>query len=238
MPRSILRLISLVCTLLFACTVFASQEKPLTNDDIQKMASSGFGDDVILSAIAANDTNFDVSVEALTSLKAAGVSDKVLSAMLQAAAQKKDGATASQQAGGPDSSTGATTSRTPSSTGAGSANVNNMVQQMMSSYSMGTGMGGMASASFDLSQMPTVTLIDATNRQPMRPSTLQVAHTHAKGGNGPSAGLTAAHTLTSIGSEALSFASFAGPYGMMAGPALGMATGMIGGFGGHHGHRR
>src|SRR5262249_27630110 len=70
-------------------------------------------------------------------------------------------------------------------------NVNNRVQQMMSSYGMGTGMGGMA---FDPNHMPTVTLIDAASRQPMRPSTSQVAHTEAKGGSGPSAGMTAAHT--------------------------------------------
>jgi hypothetical protein len=114
----------------------------------------------------------------------------------------------------------------------------NMIQQMISAYGMGNplGMGGITAARIDPSQMPTVTLLDASNHQPLRPSVSQVAHTQTKGGFGePGAGMSAAHMLAGIGGQALSFASFAGPYGMMAGPALGMATSMMSGFGGHHG---
>jgi len=220
---------------------FAGQSQPLTNDDIKKMIAGGFSDDVIVSAIAANDTNFDVSVDGLTGLKAAGVSEKVLSAMLAATAHKRDNGAAAPAAAPANAAAGSPSLPASYETyrGAMPARIDpNMFQQLMSAYGMGNplGMGGMTGARIDPSQMPAVTWLDASHRQPMRPSVSQVAHTQTKGGFGqPGAGMSAAHMLGGVGGEALSFASFAGPYGMMAGPALGMATSMLSGFGGHHG---
>jgi hypothetical protein len=94
MTRPTIRPLSLALVLCFLGFAFAGQSQPLTNDDIGKMIASGFSDDVIISAIAANDTNFDVSVDGLTRLKAVGVSEKVLSAMLAATAHKRDNSAA------------------------------------------------------------------------------------------------------------------------------------------------
>jgi hypothetical protein len=67
----------------------------------------------------------------------------------------------------------------------------------------------------------------------MQASTAQIAQTKTKGGGGPGMGMKGASMLTSFGSQALSFAAIGSGAGMMAMPAMGMATGLIGGFG-HH----
>jgi hypothetical protein len=57
---------------------------PLRNADIITMAQAGLSDDIILLKIAGAPTAFDTSVDALVALKKAGVSDRVLAAMLSA----------------------------------------------------------------------------------------------------------------------------------------------------------
>jgi len=69
-------------------------KKPLTNDDVVQMVKAGFDEATIVKAIQANDTNFDVSVDALVALKAAGASKPIIDAMLEAEARKKDAASA------------------------------------------------------------------------------------------------------------------------------------------------
>jgi hypothetical protein len=77
--------------LLAAATAFSQSTKPLTNDDIVQMAKGGFDESTTIAAIDAADTNFDTSVQALLALKAAGVSEKVISAMLAASKKKSEG---------------------------------------------------------------------------------------------------------------------------------------------------
>jgi len=67
----------------------AQAKKPLTNDDVLQMVKAGFEQSMIIKAIEANDTNFDVSVQALMDLKNAGVSQPIIEAMLTAEAKKK-----------------------------------------------------------------------------------------------------------------------------------------------------
>lgn len=70
----------------------AQSGKPLTNDDVVQMVKGGFDESTTIAAIEAADTNFDTSVQALMALKAAGVSEKTISAMLAATKKKSEAA--------------------------------------------------------------------------------------------------------------------------------------------------
>src|SRR5713226_4252915 len=80
-----LRLVLLAAV--FAASVFAQAQKPLTNEDVIQLAKSGLGEEIILRAVATNQPAFDTSVQGLTALKSAGVSDKVIAAVLDRQAQ-------------------------------------------------------------------------------------------------------------------------------------------------------
>lgn len=272
----------------------------LSNDGVKILVGKGFTDDLILEVIAASDTRFDISPEALLGLKEAGVSDQVLSAMLKAESRKRDEARAelalraveaasvdpppaaapaekllSPEASAelaaaavgapapPGPATPSGTAAPPMAQGmgpyhsaaidqlmgmnalAGSAGRGAMIQQLLASMNLTGRTGGLAGLAgapgmpsisagmVDPSQLPTVTLL-SERKQVMTPSMSQIAHTETKGGLG-STGPGATSMLMSLGSQALQFAAMGGG-GMMAGPALGMATSMIGGFGGM-GHR-
>ena len=69
-----------------------STTKPLTNQDVVLMVKSLMPENVIISAIKTNDTEFDVSAAGLIALRKAGVSPKVLEAVLAAFNSKKSGA--------------------------------------------------------------------------------------------------------------------------------------------------
>ena len=62
------------------------------------MVKSGLAETTIVAAIAANDTQFDLSSSGLQSLSQAGVSSKVIRAMLAAESKKKDAAAAAESA--------------------------------------------------------------------------------------------------------------------------------------------
>ncbi len=92
------KLASLVVVILVTLSVLNAQQKtPLTNADVIKMVKSGLAETTIVAAIAANDTQFDLSSSGLQSLGQAGVSSKVIRAML-AAESKKDAAAAAESA--------------------------------------------------------------------------------------------------------------------------------------------
>lgn len=81
----------LVSALFATSTVVAQQNgKPLTNQDVISMVKSALPDSVILSAIKASDTDFDISSTGLIALKKAAVSAKVMEAMLDAVGNKKN----------------------------------------------------------------------------------------------------------------------------------------------------
>lgn len=94
-------------------------------------------------------------------------------------------------------------------------------------------MGGMGGGMLDTSHLPPLMLITDVARQQVKPSIAQVAHTETKGDGMPGAGSQATGMLMGLGRQALGFGAIGG--GMFAGPAAGMAMGMMGGMGHHHG---
>ena len=71
---------------------------PLTNSDVVKMVKAGTPEATIVNAIATRDTQFDLSSTGLQALSQAGVSSKVVRAMLAAESKKKDAAAAAENA--------------------------------------------------------------------------------------------------------------------------------------------
>jgi len=68
--------------------VQAQAKKPLTSDDLIQMKKANFDDQMVVNAIAADGVSIDTSVRGLMALKSAGVSDKVINAVLAAATPK------------------------------------------------------------------------------------------------------------------------------------------------------
>jgi hypothetical protein len=236
---------------LLLCLNAAAQQTPqkLSNDDIIKMTREGFAEGVIVGLIEGSSTSFDVSIGGLTSLKEAGVSSKVMEAMLKAEARKRQAPEAPAPSGPPTWSQPAAAPQptappastlvpTPSASGMSPMGGSGMVQQMMASIMGGRLPGGMGSmpGMLDTSQLPPVTLQNGAARQIMKPSMAQIASTQTKGDGMPGAGSAAMGTMMGLGRQALSFGAIGG--GMFAGPGAGMAMSAIGGLGGmshHHG---
>jgi hypothetical protein len=61
------------------------------------MTRAGFAETTILAAIAANDTDFDVSARALVALKTAGVAETVIEAMLTTETEQRKAAAAAER---------------------------------------------------------------------------------------------------------------------------------------------
>lgn len=78
----------------------APQDKrPLTNADIIRMVKSGLAETVVISAIEANNSSFDVSADALIALKQAGINQNIIAAMLAASSRRRSGLLQPQIAG-------------------------------------------------------------------------------------------------------------------------------------------
>ena len=235
-------------TLLLTARSFALQsqsaqeqkgKKVLENADIVQMAQNHFDDETLLTVIDVNDTKFVVSPSALIDLKNAGVSDRVIRAMLQATMKKQNAATSA-----PPSSTSPSPTSSPypeasggslTPTGSLSASpamstmspgMNPAMQAQLSSMaSMGMGnLGGMFSV-MTPEQMPHVYLMSQPTKEEIPSSTAQIAQSKMKMG-GPSQGSMLLH---SAASTALSFAAIgAGPGGMMAMSAFSMGNSLMG----------
>ena len=215
----------------------------LNNDDIIKMAHDGFDENVIVALIDSNTPEeFDVSITGLNSLKAAGVTGKVMEAMLKAEARRRQGSTSASpaQSAGPTQNSPTPTmvpnpvTANPAMGMMGGGNMQQMMAMAMSMRGGGMGaMGGMGGGMLDTSHLPPLMLITDVARQQVKPSIAQVANTETKGDGTPGAGSQATGMLMGLGRQALSFGAIGG--GMFAGPAAGMAMGMMGGMGHHHG---
>lgn len=66
-----------------------AQAGGIGNSDVQAMVAAEFSDSTIISVIGANLVQFDLSPRALVALKGAGVSERVIEAMIAAEADKK-----------------------------------------------------------------------------------------------------------------------------------------------------
>src|SRR5580704_2517452 len=87
----------LICICLLAVvprTISAQTRKALTNDDVVSMTKQGFDAPLIVKAIQTEDSNFDISAQALVDLKNAGVSQDVMEAMLSARGSEPSASTA------------------------------------------------------------------------------------------------------------------------------------------------
>ena len=69
-------------------------QQPLTNDDVVKMVKSGLPASIIVNAIQANQSNFDVSANGLIALQKSGVPQPVMDAMISAAKNRSGTAAA------------------------------------------------------------------------------------------------------------------------------------------------
>ena len=230
-----LRILSFALMIVLALAAIAQDKHPLTNDDVLKLVKQGFGDDVIVAMIEANDTAFDVSIGGLTALKDAGISNAIMSAMLKAESKKRQAAPApATQSQAPSQ-----TILNPSQSMSGMGPNASMQQMMAMAMSMGrggaAGMGG-ASGILDTSQLPPLDLLAGTTRSVIKPSIAQIASTQTKGDDMPGAGSQATSMLMGLGRQALQFGAIGGS--AFAGPAAGMAMGMVGSMtamGHHHG---
>ena len=141
-------------TLFFLCAftlaVCAQQARPsLTNDDIIKMTKDAFSESVIVTLIESSDPAFDVSVSGLTTLKAAGVTSKVMETMLKVDAKKRQSAAATTNKPAP---TAPAQTMVPSPMSGAAMGPAGIAQQILASV-----MGGGSSGMLDMSQLPPVT---------------------------------------------------------------------------------
>lgn len=233
---------------------------PLTNQDVVAMTKGGLDDSTISAALQIAPNHFDLSPDALLGLKQQGVSAQVMDAMLAARA-KNEGAAEPAQAGTPAGEAGENAPQEESKEAATAKlqrapdSAAQMLEQMQRmGYSLppqyaaqlssalrqaramgfaGSGMGFMGAGATGTSSMPErlpeVKLIWADHSIGVRASTAQIAQTEVKGGSGRGTSM-----LTTLGTQALSFAAI-GAGGMFAAPAVGLAGGMLGGFGHHAG---
>lgn len=83
----------LVCLLAFAfCLTNAggafAQDETMTNEEVVTLAKAGLNEAIIINKIKTSKSNFDLSTNALIKLKQAGISDAVVTAMLEAKSGK------------------------------------------------------------------------------------------------------------------------------------------------------
>lgn len=86
--------IAAVVVLLCVAVPAFSQAKPMTNDDVVKMVKAELGDEIIIKTIRGSATAFDSSPDALAQLRAAGVSQPVLEAIVEASRKETSSNTA------------------------------------------------------------------------------------------------------------------------------------------------
>ena len=75
-------LTSLLLLMLLAIPCPAQQPEPLTNNSVIQMAKAGLGDSLIIQSINMAPSSFSVTTSDLITLKKAGVSERVIGAML------------------------------------------------------------------------------------------------------------------------------------------------------------
>jgi hypothetical protein len=185
-------------------------------------------DDIIVSAIQANDIQLDVSVDALLALKKAGASDKVIAAVLARHNHEKAASDAAKGNNAVPSPPPANAfAAQPFGAMSSPQQIPPQAQAMLASMGMGGMMGmgmGMNPSPSVPTQMPRVSLIVEQQKLELPPSTAQVAQTKLKGMGGGSSSMM----LQSLATQALTFAAIgAGPGALVAAPMMGMAGGML-----------
>jgi len=75
-------------SLLILATLFG--QEPLNNDSVIKLVKSGLSEDTIANIVQTQPGNYSLGTEEISSLRKAGVSDRVIAAMLQKATPEPD----------------------------------------------------------------------------------------------------------------------------------------------------
>src|ERR1019366_4589681 len=79
--EAMVRLKSTFLLFLFGAVVLA--QTALTNDAVTKMLKAGLGEDIVLSTIKSQPAKYTTAPDGLIALKGAGVSDKIIAAMVE-----------------------------------------------------------------------------------------------------------------------------------------------------------
>jgi hypothetical protein len=71
--------------LLFSMLIFATlfAQEPLNNDSVIKLVKSGLSEDRVASIVQTQPGNYSLGTEEIVSLRKAGVSDRIIAAMLE-----------------------------------------------------------------------------------------------------------------------------------------------------------
>lgn len=86
---------------LFVCAFGAFAQEPLTNETVTKLVKAGLGEEVILGMINSQPGKYTLSADNVLALKSAGVSDKLLAAMIK---KNEGGSVAKPSESGPATS--------------------------------------------------------------------------------------------------------------------------------------
>jgi hypothetical protein len=101
MMRIVLALALVAVTALSLPAATSLAQEVLTNDSVVQMIKGGLPESVVISKIRSTPTRFDLKTDALVNLKKAGVSDKVLEAMMAAPSSPAAAPAAPAQAAAP-----------------------------------------------------------------------------------------------------------------------------------------
>ena len=143
----------------------------LGNDDVIEMARAGFADPTILAALGANDTSFDVSARALVALKAAGVSETVIEAMLTRQAASRKAASAAKKG---------TAEPIAAPSPAEVARLSTMIEQLAAKQDAAAAAQRPAEPPKSADPAPHAWVLNANDRMPLPPTIAQVASTDDK----------------------------------------------------------
>lgn len=187
------------------------------NEDVLEMSSAQFSETTILAVIAANPTRFDVSPRSLVALKGAGVSEKVLEAMLAAETARKQAAADSE---GDREDEAAATGSAPMPSEE-FTKLSSMIERLATQQEVAEAARRAPDPPAKNDSSPRAWILGAADRTALAPTIAQVAFTDAKNG-------TRFKTLQSLAGKALAFAN----------PAVsGIATTFQGLFGSDNEHR-
>jgi len=73
---------TIACIILLLFSVTLNAQDPLTNETILKLVKAGIGEDTIVGMVNQQPGKYSLSADGLVALKTAGVSDKILAAMI------------------------------------------------------------------------------------------------------------------------------------------------------------
>jgi hypothetical protein len=151
----------------------------LGNADVIEMTNAKFGDSTILAAMAANEMRFDISPRALVALKEAGVSEKVIEAMLAAETSSRR-AEAEASRAPPAIATAAGTAPPPS---AEFVRLSAMIERLATQQDAAAAARRAPDTPPSADPAPRAWILSEGDRMPLPPTIAQVAMTDDKTGN-------------------------------------------------------